>query len=177
MSVFTKRRSVRLSQHRVLDSPFGPIRIDYDRWPAAVARMTGAGIPTVTMALDRQHGALNVGGQSVPTHEGNTDWDPRRKANTRTALVGGRRYELRPTALCRAELRCDERVIGHARGTLRSYGPGRGIPGIDARVTWSPGVDPTDVAVGQAMVLTFGAGAPGALQRVLMFWIDNSGTR
>ncbi|MGW2250161.1 hypothetical protein ACWCXH_08170 [Kitasatospora sp. NPDC001660] len=172
MSAPAKRRKVNLSQQRVVGSPFGPVQISHDRWPSVIARVSGAGIPAVTALPDRDRGGLTINGQHVPTALGTRGWDPRRKARTRTALVGARGYELRPTALCRAELRRDGVVIGRAQGTFRSYSPFRGIPGIDAVVTWSPGVDPTDVAIGQAMVVAFGAGAPGAIQRCLMFWLD-----
>ncbi|MQS15591.1 hypothetical protein F7Q99_25795 [Streptomyces kaniharaensis] len=175
MSQPMKRRKVHLSQQRVADSPFGPIRIDYDRWPSVVARVHGAGIPAVTMLPGRDHGRLTINGFQVPTNRASTGWDPRRKARTRTALVGDRGYELRPTALCRAELRRNGQVIAQARGSLRSYSPFRTIPGLDARVTWSHGVDATDVAVGQAMVVAFGAGAPGALQSIFLFWADAVG--
>ncbi|MFD7902738.1 hypothetical protein ACFV4F_42045 [Kitasatospora sp. NPDC059722] len=172
MSAPAQRRKVHLSQQRVADSPFGPLQISHDRWPSVIVRLTGAGIPTVTAVPDREHGALSVNGHHVPTVRGSRGWDPRRKARTRTALVGARGYELRPTGLCRAELRRDGAVIGRASSGLGAYSPFRSIPGIDAKIAWSPGVDPTDVAVGQAMVVTFGAGAPGAFQRCFMFWLD-----
>ncbi|MFI6844777.1 hypothetical protein OG535_24655 [Kitasatospora sp. NBC_00085] len=169
-------RKVSLSQQRVADGPFGPIQINYDRWPSVVARVHGVGIPAVTVVPDRDHGSMNVNGHHVPTNRNSRGgWDPRRRSRTRTALLGDRSYELRPTALRRAELRRNGVLIAHARGTLRSYSPGRSIPGLDARVTWSQGVDPTDVAIGQAMVFGFGAGAPGALLGILLFWVDNSG--
>ncbi|MET8625985.1 hypothetical protein ABZW30_19895 [Kitasatospora sp. NPDC004669] len=168
-------RKVFLSQQQVVDGPFGPIQINYDRWPSVIARVHGTGIPAVTVVPDRDHGAMNINGQNVPTRRNSSGWDPRRKSRTRTALVADRSYELRPTALRRAELRRNGVLIAHAHGTLRSYSPGRTIPGLDARVTWSQGVDPTDVAIGQAMVVGFGAGAPGALLRSLLFWADNLG--
>ncbi|MFJ8625426.1 hypothetical protein ACIRD3_21615 [Kitasatospora sp. NPDC093550] len=158
-------RKVSLSQQRVVDGPFGPIRIDYDRWPSVVARVHGAGTPVVTVVPDREHGAMNVNGHSVPTGKG--------RSRTRTALVGDRGYELRATGLRKAELWRGGTLIAHAHGSFRAYAPGRTIPGLDARVTWSQGVDPTDVAIGQAMVVGFGAGAPGGLLRFLMFWIDD----
>ncbi|WP_406202941.1 hypothetical protein OH807_25560 [Kitasatospora sp. NBC_01560] len=167
------RRKVPLSQQHVVDSPFGRIQIDYDRWPSVVARLHGAGIPGVTLVPDRDHGAMTVNGHHVPTGRKSSGWDPRRASRTRTALVGDRSYELRPTALRRAELWRNGVLLARARGTLRAWAPGRSIPGLDARVTWSQGVDPTDVAIGQAMVTGFGAGAPGALLRIPLFWLDN----
>ncbi len=53
--------------------------------------------------------------------------------------------------------------IAEAHGTLAAYSPWRTIPGVDARLTWHGGVDQTDVAIGQAMVIGFGAGAPGVI--------------
>ncbi|MFD5465501.1 hypothetical protein ACFWIQ_22110 [Kitasatospora sp. NPDC127059] len=121
-------------------------------------------MPTVTVVPDRDYGAMNINGQSVPTT---------RKSRTRTAVLGDRTYELKATSLRRAELRRNGQLIAHAHGTYRSYAPGKSIPGLDARVTWSHGIDPTDVAVGQAMVVGFGAGAPGAVLRTVFFWVDN----
>ncbi|MFF5018624.1 hypothetical protein [Streptomyces sp. NPDC001165] len=86
-------------------------------------------------------------------------------------MVGERTYELRPTSLRRARLLRNGTPIAEARGTLRSYASLRDIPGIDARLTWSHGLDPTDVAIGQAMVVAFGAGAPGALATFISSWL------
>ncbi|MFD8787413.1 hypothetical protein [Kitasatospora sp. NPDC059599] len=151
-------------QQRVIDGPFGPIQLSHDRWPSVVARIQGAGMPTVTVVPDRDHGALNINGHTIPTS---------RKSRTRNAVLGDRTYELRSTGLRRAELRRNGTLIAHAHGSFRSYAPGRTIPGLDARITWSQGIDPTDVAVGQAMVVGFGAGAPGAVLRTVLFWVDN----
>lgn len=127
-------------------------------------------MPAVTVLPSR---GLSVNGERVPTEQGvGRWWDPRRKARTCTVRVGDRGYELRPTGLFRARLLRDGTPIAGAYGGLRSYSPVRTHPGIDARLNWSPGVDPTDVAVGQAMVIAFGAGAPGALARVLLFWLE-----
>ncbi|MFG3223428.1 hypothetical protein ACGF07_01425 [Kitasatospora sp. NPDC048194] len=152
-------------RQRVVNGPFGPIRISHDRRPSVIARVQGAGMPTVTVVPDREHGAMNINGQNVPMS--------RTRNRTRTAVVGDRSYELRATSLRRAELRRNGALIAHARGSFRSYSPGNTIPGLDARITWSQGVDPTDVAVGQAMVIGFGAGAPGAVLRTVFFWVDN----
>ncbi len=160
-------------QQRVIDGPFGPIQISHDRWPSVVARVHGTGMPTVTVVPNRDHGAMNVNGQNIPMSSGG-GWGARRKSRTRTARVGDRTYELKPTSMRKAELRRNGVLIANAHGTLRSYAPGRGIPGLDARVKWTQAIDPTDVAIGQAMVLAFGAGAPGALSRTLLFWIDNA---
>ncbi|MFF4813425.1 hypothetical protein ACFY2K_02460 [Kitasatospora sp. NPDC001309] len=121
-------------------------------------------MPTVTVVPDRDHGAINVNGHNVPTT---------RKSRTRTAVLGDRTYELRATSLRKAELRRNGAVIAHAQGSFRSYAPGSSIPGLHAEVTWSQAIDPTDVAVGQAMVLAFGAGAPGIVLRTVFFWTDN----
>ncbi|WP_030057951.1 MULTISPECIES: hypothetical protein [Streptomyces] len=122
-------------------------------------------MPTVTVVPDRDHGAINMGGHNIPTS--------RTRNRTRTAVVGDRTYELRPKGLRRAELWRNSTLIAHARGSFRSYAPGHTIPGLDARITWSQGIDPTDVAIGQAMILGFGAGAPGAVLRTIFFWVDN----
>ncbi|MER7580462.1 hypothetical protein [Kitasatospora sp. NPDC097691] len=151
-------------QQRVINGPFGPIQVSHDRWPSVVARVQGAGMPTVTVVPDRDHGAMNVNGQNVPI---------RRKSRTRTAVLGDRTYELRATSLRRAELRRNGVRIADARGSYRAYAPGSTIPGLDARIDWSQGIDPTDVAVAQSMVLAFGAGAPGAVLRTVFFWVDN----
>ncbi|WP_225102542.1 hypothetical protein [Streptomyces sp. CoH27] len=108
----------------------------------------------------------------IPTRRGNDGpWALRRRTRTRTALVGGRTYELRPTGLCRARLLRNSTPIAEARGTLRSYVSLRDIPGIDARLTWSHGLEPTDVAIGHAMVFTLGAGAPGVLATLASSWL------
>ncbi|WP_031068791.1 hypothetical protein [Streptomyces sp. NRRL WC-3742] len=157
----------------MIDGPFGPIQIDYDPWPSVVARIHGPGIPAVIAVPDRRHGRINFGGHSVPTSQNRSRWNPRRKSRAWTAVVGERTYELRPTTLRRAEVRRNGTVIARASSTLRSYSPGSTIPGRHARLTWSQGLDPTDVAIAQALVLTFGAGAPGALLRIFFFWYDN----
>ncbi|MFJ9866804.1 hypothetical protein [Streptomyces sp. NPDC101165] len=173
MSFFSKRRSIRLSQHRTADSPFGPIRISYNRGPAAIALVQGPGMPPVMVLPDREHGQIKVDGQVIPTRRGNgSRWALRRRSRTRTAVMDERTYELRPTSLRRARLLRNGTPIAEAQGTLRSYASLRDIPGIDARLTWSHGLDPTDVAIGQAMVFAFGAGAPGALASLLSFWLD-----
>ncbi|MFB9832733.1 hypothetical protein [Actinoallomurus acaciae] len=170
MSIFTRRRRVRLSRHRTAAGPFGPVRISRDRRPSVLAHVEGPGIPAVTVLPGRD---LSVNGERAPTgRDVGRWWDPRRKARTCTARVGDRGYELRPTGLFRARLLRDGTPIATAHGGLRSYSPVRSHPGIDARLDWSSGADPTDVAVGQAMVIAFGAGAPGALTRVLLFWLD-----
>ncbi|MER6026283.1 hypothetical protein [Streptomyces sp. NPDC001851] len=173
MSVFSKRRTVRLSQHRTADSPFGPIRISYDRWPSVVALVQGPGMPPVTVRPDREHGWIKVDGRVIPTRRGSDGrWALRRRTRTRTAVVGERTYELLPTGLCRARLVRNGTPIAEAHGTLSAYGLFRTIPGIDARLTWSHGLDPYDVAIGQALVVAFGAGAPGALATIASFWLD-----
>lgn len=163
-----------MSKQRVANGPFGPIQITFDGWPHVIGRVQGAGIPTATVVPNRDYGAINLNGQPVPTgRKSHSWWDPRRKSRTRTAQVADRTYELRPTALCKAELRRNGVVIAHAQSSLRAYFPGRTIPGLDATIRWSGGVDPTDVAIGQAMAVTFGVGSPGALQRIVFFWADN----
>ena len=172
MPIFSKRRKVHLTKHRTADSPFGPIRISHDRWPSVIALVQGPGMPTVTVLPDRDLGGMSVDGRRVPLKRGSRGWDPRRMARTRSALVGDRGYELRPTGLRRGQLLRDGRLIADTHGTLVSYSPFREIPGIDARLTWYPSADPTDVAIGQAMVVAFGAGAPGALASLTLFWLD-----
>jgi hypothetical protein len=171
VSIFSKRRKVRLSQHRMADSPFGPIRISRDRWPSVIALVQGSNMPTVSVMTGRDSGGgMGVDGQHVPVSR-SSGWDPRRIARTRSVLVGERGYELRPTGWCRAQLLRNGILIADAYGTLVSYLPFREVPGIDARLAWRPGVDPTDVAIGQAMVVGFGAGAPGALATIIFFWL------
>ncbi|MER6068123.1 hypothetical protein ABT187_04535 [Streptomyces sp. NPDC001817] len=177
MSIFSKRITVRLSQHRTADSPFGPIRISYDRWPSVIALVQGPGMPPITVRPDREHGWIKVDGQVVPTRRGSDSrWALRRRTRTRTAVVGERTYELQPTSLCRARLLRNGTPIAEAHGALSSYGLFRTIPGIDARLIWSPGLDPYDVAIGQAMVVAFGAGAPGALASLVAFGFDLAGS-
>ncbi|MGW2814084.1 hypothetical protein [Streptomyces sp. NPDC001415] len=172
MSFFNKRRTIRLSQHRTADSPFGPIRISYNPGPAVVALIQGPGMPPVTVVPGRDHGQIKLNGHVIPTRRRNTNrWALRRRSRTRTAVVGGRTYELRPVSLRQARLLRNGTLVAEARGTLRSYASLRDIPGIDARLTWSHGLDPTDVAIGQAMVVAFGAGAPGALASIVSFWL------
>jgi hypothetical protein len=170
MSIFAKRRKVRLSQHRMVESPHGRLRISHDRWPSVVALVDGPGIPAVTVLPGR---GMSVNGQRMPARQGTRrGWDPRRKARVCTVLAGDRGYELRRTGLLRARLLRGGVLIATARGRLAGYSPLRNIPGIDARLSWSDGVDPTDVAIGQAMVVAFGAGAPGALARLVFFWLE-----
>ena len=172
MSVLGGRRRVRLTQHRTVDSPFGPLRISHDRWPSVVAVIDGQHLPTIKVLPDRDLGGMSVNGRPVPLKRGGRAWSMRRATRTRTALVGDRGYELRPTGLRSADLLRDGTHIADAHGTLISYSPFREIPGLDAHLRWQPGVDPTDVAVGQAMVVAFGAGAPGALTNLAFFWLD-----
>ncbi|GGU93046.1 hypothetical protein GCM10010260_29830 [Streptomyces filipinensis] len=173
MSFFSKRRTIRLSQDRTADSPFGPIRISYNSGLTVIALVQGPGMPPVTVVPGRDRGTLSINQQVIPTRRGDDSrWALRRRTRTRTALVGDRSYELRPIGLCRARLLRNGTPIAEARGTLRSYACLRDIPGIDARLTWSHGLDPTDVAIGQAMVFAFGAGAPGALGSIVSFCLD-----
>ncbi|GHE15430.1 hypothetical protein [Streptomyces alanosinicus] len=178
MSFFSKRRTIRLSQHRTADSPFGPIRISYNPGLLTViALVQGPGMPSVTVVPGRDRGAMSINGQVIPTRRGNDGrWALRRRTRTRTALLGERTYELRPTSLRRARLLRNGTHIAEARGTLRSYASLRDIPGLDARLSWSHGLDPTDVAIGQSMVLAFGAGAPGALSSLASFCLDVFGS-
>ncbi|GHI04313.1 hypothetical protein AQI88_26105 [Streptomyces cellostaticus] len=175
MSFLSRRRTVRLSQHRTADSPFGPVRISYNPGPAVIALVQGPGMPPVTVVPGRDHGQIKVDGQVIPMRRGNGNrWALRRRSRTRTAVVRERTYELRPTSLRQARLLRNGTPIAEAHGTLRSYASLRDIPGIDARLTWSHGLDPTDVAIGQAMVLAFGAGAPGALASLAFSWLGFS---
>ncbi|MER5549848.1 hypothetical protein [Streptomyces sp. NPDC002589] len=173
MSFFSKRRTIRLSQHRTADSPFGPIRISFNPGLLTViALVQGPGMPPVTVVPGRDIGAISINRQVIPTRRGSDgSWALRRRTRTRTALMGDRSYELRPTGLRRARLLRNGTPIAEARGTLRSYVSLRDIPGLDARLTWSHGVDPTDVAIGHAMVFAFGAGAPGALVSLASIWL------
>ncbi|MFD7162308.1 hypothetical protein [Streptomyces violascens] len=172
MSFFNKRRTIRLSQHRTADSPFGPIRISYNPGPAVIALIQGPGMPPVTVVPGRDHGQIKLNGQVIPTRRRKSNrWALCRRSRTRTAAVGERTYELRPVSLRQARLLRNGTLIAEAQGTLRSYASLRDIPGIDARLTWSHGLDPTDVAIGQAMVVAFGAGAPGALASIASFWL------
>lgn len=170
--MFRGRRKVRLTRHRAIDSPFGQLRISYDSWPSVIAVLDGPNVPTVKTLPGRDLGGMTFDGRPVPLQRAGRAWSMTRASRTRTALVGDRGYELRPTGLRRARLLRDGRPIADASGTLRSYSPFREIPGLDARLRWQPGVDPTDVAIGQAMVVAFGAGAPGALANVFLFWLD-----
>lgn len=146
------------------------MEIAYDGWPSIVARVSGAGIPAVTILPGR---TIAVDGRRVPTVYGTgSRWDPRRRARTSAVEAGGHRYELRPTGLCHARLTRDAAPVAAARGTLRAYLPFRSFRGVDARLTWEPGATPLDVALGQAMVLAFGAGAPGALAWIITLWLD-----
>lgn len=140
MSIFTKRRQVRLSKHHMAASPFGPIRVSYDGGPSVIALVQGPGIPPVTVLPG---GGMSVDGQRVPMRKGaGRGWDPRRVARTSTVLVGDRSYELRPTRLFQSRLLRNGTLIAEAHGTLRSYSPFRSIPDIDAILTWSYGVTP-----------------------------------
>lgn len=152
------------------ETPYGPIRVRHDSMPSVLAVLDGPGIPTVTVLIG---GTITVDGRKAVTDPGiGSPWDPRRSARTSTVKTGTHRYELRPTGLRRARLRRDSTPIARARGTLRAYNPFRSWPGIDATLTWTPDATPQDVAIGQAMVLALGAGAPGALIRIATFWLD-----
>jgi hypothetical protein len=69
---------------------------------------------------------MSINKQVIPCRSADRGgWYPRRKARTRTALVGDRAYELRPTGLRRAQLRRNGELLAEARGTWRSYNPFR----------------------------------------------------
>lgn len=173
MTFFTRRRKVPLSNHLTADSPLGPIRISYSNWPGVIVAVQSPQMPPVTVVPDRDIGALAINKQVIPCRSADrSSWFPRRKARTRTALMGDRSYELRPTGLRRAQLRRNGELLAEARGTWRSYNPFRSIPGLDARLTWAAWADPTDVAIGQSMVVAYGAGAPGAIAGILGSLLD-----
>jgi len=135
-----------------------------------MAVVDGPGLPTVTVLPGR---TIAVDGRRVPTvHGTGSGWDPRRAARTCAVEAGGHRYELRPTSLFRARVTRDDAVVALVRGTLGAYSPVRSFAGIDARLTWVPDVTPLDVALAQAMVVAFGPGAPGALARIGLFWLE-----
>ncbi|MEV5878975.1 hypothetical protein AB0L75_33095 [Streptomyces sp. NPDC052101] len=173
MSLFTRRRKVHLSNHRTVDSPLGPIRISYSNWPGVIVAVQSPQMPTVTVVPDRDIGAMSIDKQVIPCETaGRGGWNLRRKARTRTALVGDRAYELRPTGLRRAQLRRGGELLAEARGNWLSYSPFRAFPGLDARMTWAGWADATDVAIGQSMVVAYGAGAPGAITSLLGDWLS-----
>ncbi|MER6736329.1 hypothetical protein [Streptomyces puniciscabiei] len=168
MPSFTTRRKVRLSNHRMVDSPLGPIRISYDNWPAAIVAVQAPRMPPVMVRPDREYGSMSIGKQVIPCEKPDrSGWDVRRRVRTRTALVANRAYELRPTGLRRAQLRRDGELLAEARGSWLDHSPFRGIPGLGARLSWAGWADATDVAIGQSMVVAYGAGAPGAIATVL----------
>lgn len=164
-------RGPRLEPARTVAGPYGPMRISRAGWPAAVVRVDGPGIPAVTVA----GATIGVDGRRAPTTTG-SGWDPRRKSYTRAVEIGGHRYELRPTGLFHARFTRDAVPVARARGTLLAYNPFRSLPGIDARLTWTPEAAPLDVALGQAMAIAFGAGSPGLLTWLFFFWLDWFGT-
>jgi hypothetical protein len=103
------------------------------------------------------------------------DWTLRRRSRRIRTTVAGRSYELRPIAGRRSRLYRDGTVVADARGGWAAYFPTHLLlPGRHADLTWRPGCDPTDVAVGHALVVGYGAGSPGALINVtwaiLTFW-------
>lgn len=162
-----------LSNHRMVDSPLGRIRISYGGWPQVIVAVQSPQMPPVTVLPDRDVGALSIDRQVIPcTTARRSNWNPRRGARTRTAVVGDRAYELRPTGVRRAQLRRNGELLAEARGTWSAYGPLRTIPGLDARLSWAGWADATDVAIGQSMVLAFGAGAPGMLASFVGFCLD-----
>ncbi|GAA1983760.1 hypothetical protein [Kitasatospora viridis] len=173
MPLFTKRRRIRLSNHRTAQTPVGPIRISASDWPGVIVAVQVPQMPIVTVLPDRELGAMSIEKQPIPCPAPRRRLDPRRAARTRTALFAGRAYELRHTGLCTAQLRRDGAVIAEARGSLADYGPFRTNPGLDATLSWSPWVDPTDVAIGQSMVVAYGAGAPGGFASLIGFWLDS----
>ncbi|MEU2712088.1 hypothetical protein [Streptomyces sp. NPDC007205] len=173
MALFIRRRKVRLSNHRTADSPLGSVRISYSDGPGAIVAVQVPHTPIVTVIPDRQIGTMSMDERVIPcTTPRRSRWDPRRTARTRTALVGDRAYELRPTGLRRAQLRRNGELIAEACGTLAAYSPFRTIPGLDAGLAWSGRVDTTDVAIGQSMVIAYGAGAPGGIASFLAIWLD-----
>ncbi|MDF2256290.1 hypothetical protein [Streptantibioticus ferralitis] len=171
MSVRSKRPPIPM-EARTTDGPFGPVHIRHDPWPAIVVQVQGAGMPTVRVAVpDREHAAMTVNGQRAPLSSPGR-WRLRRKSRTRHATVGNRGYALTPTGLRTSLLLRDGVPIADVLGTLAAYSPLRDLPGNDARLVWHGGIDPTDVAVGQAMVIGFGAGAPGALLGTIHALLD-----
>jgi hypothetical protein len=173
VALFSKRRTVQLSNHRTTDSPLGAIRISYSNGPGVIVAVQAPHMPPVTVVPGRDVGAMSMNKQVIPSPATTRSrWSPRRKARTRTALVGDRVYELRPVGLRRAQLRRDGAIIAQAHGTWSSYNPFREIPGLDARLTWSERVDATDVAIGQSMVVAYGAGAPGGIAALFGIWVN-----
>ncbi|MCD9874745.1 hypothetical protein [Streptomyces guryensis] len=173
MTFFTRRRKVHLSNHRTAHSPLGLIRITYSNWPGVIVAVQSPQMPPVMVLPDRDVGAMSINKQVIPCRSADRGgWYPRRKARTRTALVGDRAYELMPTGLRRAQLRRNGELLAEACGTWRSYNPFRSVPGLDARLTWAGWADPTDVAIGQSMVIAYGAGAPGAIAGILGSLLD-----
>ncbi|MGV4986690.1 hypothetical protein ACVB8X_12655 [Streptomyces sp. NRAIS4] len=90
MSFFSRRCTIRLSEHRTADSPFGPMRISYSPGLLTViALVQGPGMPPVTVVPGRESGTLSINKQVIPTRRGNDSrWALRRRTRTRTALVG-----------------------------------------------------------------------------------------
>jgi hypothetical protein len=116
---------------------------------------------------------MSINKQVIPCNRADRNSrHPGRKAQTRTALVGDRTYELRPTGLCRARLFRDGELLAEARDSWLDYSPFREIPGLGARLSWAGWADATDVAIGQSMVVAYGAGAPGAIARILGVWLS-----
>ncbi|MBP2052747.1 hypothetical protein J2Z21_005734 [Streptomyces griseochromogenes] len=168
MSFFSRRRKVHLSNHRTVDSPLGPIRISYSNWPGVIVAVQSPQMPIVTVLPDRDIGAMAINKQAIPCEKADRNgWNPSRKAQTRTALVGDRAYELRPTGLRRAQLSRNGEILANAWGSWLAYSPFRAFPGLGARLSWAGWADATDVAIGQSMVVAYGAGAPGAIAAFL----------
>ncbi|WP_030939717.1 hypothetical protein [Streptomyces sp. NRRL S-646] len=86
--------------------------------------------------------------------------------------MGDRTYELRPTGLRRTQLRRNGELLAEALGTWGSCNPFRSIPGPDAGLTWAGWADPADVAIGQSMVVAYGADAPSAIAGIPGSFLD-----
>jgi hypothetical protein len=158
-----RRRRPRLIAHTV-DGPRGPVRVRVDRWPQGLVAVDGPGMPAIGLAvLDIGIAALAVDAVKAPLSCPDR-WTLRRRSRRIRAEVAGRCYELRPIGGRRSRLTRDGVDVADASGGWAVYLPWHlSLPGQNARLTWRPWCEATDVAVGYALVIGFGAGSPGFL--------------
>jgi hypothetical protein len=162
MPLFSRRRKIPLQTHEIT-SPLGPVRILHDRWPSVILHVDGPGMPPVRLVPDTDATSMLVGDIRAPLRHPSR-WALRRRSRTHTATVGNRRYDLKPVGVLRSHLLRDHAVVAEVHGTaVARYSPLSSLPGLKAKIRWRPGCDPTDITVGHALIVSFGAGAPGVL--------------
>lgn len=171
MPVGGKRRVKIPLATRMLDGPLGPIRVLHDSWPSVILQVDGPGLPTVRVPPDRDAKTVFVNGQRHPLQQPRP-FALRRRSRRYSTTVDGRVYVFAPRSFRSSQLLRDGIAVAEVRGTLAVYSPFHHLPGLDARITWCGAPDPLDVALGQALVIVFGAGSGGFLTNLVIGLVE-----